>query len=325
MRVFNRKALLYPLLPACCGSMLCSSAVMAADLDWYGKLDMQALSVNRGLYRYADQGRQLELPFSRLGIKGQQQLNDELAVIFVYEWQVNGLDQANKQHKLAARNTYIGLSGRFGELVFGKNDTKFKKSEGKADLFNEYVADIAQLTAGQDRLKNIVSYQSPQWQGLAIAASYQTGASQQDAGGHDVSLSYGDSALKKYPLFISLAVARELNQLDARRVLLQLPLWRPGDGLLAAGLMWQHSEHQLNGKSGHSSMAQLSYQQQQWTTKLQWQQDDSRLRQQETANMLSLGLDYQLHSQLSWYGLASRLRLASNNDHAIAVGLKYSF
>jgi len=307
MRVFNRKALLYPLLPACCGSMLCSSAVMAADLDWYGKLDVQALSVNRGLYRYADQGRQLELPFSRLGIKGQQQLNDELAVIFVYEWQVNGLDQANKQHKLAARNTYIGLSGRFGELVFGKNDTKFKKSEGKADLFNEYVADIAQLTAGQDRLKNIVSYQSPQWQGLAIAASYQTGAGQQDAGGHDVSLSYGDSALKKYPLFISLAVTRELNQLDARRVLLQLPLWRPRDGLLAAGLMWQHSEHQLNGKSGHSSMAQLSYQQQQWTTKLQWQQDDSRLRQQETA------------------GLASRLRLASNNDHAIALGLKYSF
>ncbi len=307
------------------GLILPAATVQAAEIDWYGKLDVQALSVNRGLYRYADQGRQLELPFSRLGIKGQQQLNDELAVIFVYEWQVNGLDQANKQHKLGARNTYIGLSGNFGELVFGKNDTKFKKSEGKADLFNEYVADIAQLTAGQDRLKNIVSYQSPQWQGLAIAATYQTGAGQQDAGGHDVSLSYGDSALKKYPLFIALAVARELNQLDARRVLLQLPLWRPGDGLLAAGLMWQHSEHQLNGKSGHSSMAQLSYQQQQWTAKLQWQQDDSRLRQQQTANMLSLGLDYQFHPQLNWYGLASRLRMPDDNDHAIAMGLKYSF
>ncbi len=307
------------------GSILSAATVQAAEIDWYGKLDVQALSVNRGLYRYADQGRQLELPFSRLGIKGQQQLNDELAVIFVYEWQVNGLDQANKQHKLGARNTYIGLSGNFGELVFGKNDTKFKKSEGKADLFNEYVADIAQLTAGQDRLKNIVSYQSPQWQGLAIAATYQTGAGQQDAGGHDVSLSYGDSALKKYPLFIALAVARELNQLDARRVLLQLPLWRAGDGLLAAGLMWQHSEHQLNGKSGHSSMAQLSYQQQQWTAKLQWQQDDSRLRQQQTANMLSLGLDYQFHPQLNWYGLASRLRMPDDNDHAIAMGLKYSF
>ena len=58
--------------------MLSSAAVQAADINWYGKLDVQALSVNRGIYRYADQGRQLELPFSRLGIKGQQQLNDEL-------------------------------------------------------------------------------------------------------------------------------------------------------------------------------------------------------------------------------------------------------
>ena len=87
MRFFNSTALIAPLLPASCGLMLSSATVQAADLDWYGKLDVQALSVNRGLSRYADQGRQLELPFSRLGIKGQQQLNEDLAVIFVYEWQ----------------------------------------------------------------------------------------------------------------------------------------------------------------------------------------------------------------------------------------------
>ena len=301
-----------------------------AELSWYGKLDVQALSVNQGLYRYADPGRQIGLPFSRLGLKCKQQLFDDVAVIFVYEWQVNGLDQANDADKLATRNSYVGLSGSFGELVFGKNDTKFKKSEGKADLFNEYIADLAQLTAGQDRLKNIVGYQSPQWQGFTLAATYQTAVGAEPAGGHDVSLSYGDTALKKYPWFVSVSMATELNQLDAKRLLLQLPLWHQIDGVLAGGVMWQHSEHQQNGKSGTARMAQLSYQRWQsagtsWTGKLQWQQDDSKLRQKQRARLLSAGFDYQLQSDLILYSLISRLNLETDHDHALAIGLKYSF
>jgi predicted porin len=322
----NHKMSLLALL-CCSGSALtiAPTPAQAMDLDAYGKLDVQALSVQRGFYRYADQGRQLELPFSRLGIKGQQALTDELSLIFVYEWQVNGLDQANRDHRLGARNTYIGLSGNFGELVFGKNDTKFKKSEGKADLFNEYVADIAQITAGQDRLKNLVSYQSPQWQGFSIGGSYQTAVGKEQAGGHDISLSYGDSALKKLPIFVSLAFAKELNLLDAKRLLLQVPLWQQQDATLAGALMWQHSEHQLSGKSGNSRMVQLSYQQQAWTAKLQWQDDDSKLRQKTNARLLSAGLDHQLNAQLSWYSLVSRMKLDTVHDHAIATGLKFSF
>lgn len=306
-----------------------ATAVHAVDfdpkIDWYGKLDVQALSVNQGLFRYADQGTQLEMPFSRLGIKGKQALSDDLALIFVYEWQVNGLDDANREHRLGARNTYIGVSGRFGELVFGKNDTKFKKSEGKADLFNEYIADIAQLTAGQDRLKNIISYQSPQWSGFAVAASYQTAVGKEQAGGHDLSVSYGDSALKNYPLFVSISLAKELNNLDAERLLLQWPLWRGLDSLWAAGVMWQRSEHQTNGKSGTARMAQLSYQQSRWTAKLQWQQDNSRLRQPDPARLVSAGLDFQLQADVTLYALATKLKLETDQDHALAIGVKYSF
>lgn len=309
--------------------LLCSCVVSATEftpnLEWYGKLDVQALSVNQGLFRYADQGTQLEMPFSRLGFKGKQALTEDLALIFVYEWQVNGLDDVNREHRLGARNTYIGVSGSFGELIFGKNDTKFKKSEGKADLFNEYIADIAQLTAGQDRLKNIIGYQSPQWAGFTVAASYQTAVGKEQAGGHDLSVSYGDSALKKYPLFVSVSLAKELNNLNAERLLLQWPLWRGVDNLWAAAVMWQHSEHQTNGKSGTARMAQLSYQQADWTTKLQWQEDNSLLRQTAAATLLSVGVDYQLLSNVVLYGLASRLKLETDQDHALAVGLKYSF
>lgn len=300
-------------------------AQSSETLQFYGKVDLQALSVNRGLFRYADAGSQLELPFSRLGLKGQQALTEDLKLIYVYEWQVNGLDNANKQHRLGARNTYIGLAGSFGELVFGKNDTKFKKSEGKADLFNEYVADIAQLSPGQDRLKNIIGYQSPQWAGFALAATYQTSAGKETAGGYDVSLSYGDAALKKQPVFVSVSLAKELNLLNAKRLLLQLPMWQHQQMLLAGALMWQHSEHQLSGKSGNAQMAQLSLQQGAVTAKLQWQQDDSKLRQKERARLLSAGLDYRLTNDWQLYTLATRLNLETNHDHAVAIGVKYSF
>lgn len=325
MPKFKQKLQLTAIATSCFSSMSFAASHFDPMLEWYGKLDVQALSVDQGLFRYADQGSQLEMPFSRLGIKGKQRLNDDLALIFVYEWQVNGLDDANREHRLGARNTYIGLSGSFGELVFGKNDTKFKKSEGKADLFNEYIADIAQLTAGQDRLKNIVGYQSPQWAGFAVAASYQTAVGKEQAGGHDLSISYGDSGLKKYPLFLSVSLAKELNNLNAERMLLQWPLWRNDESVWAATVMWQHSEHQTNGKSGTARMAQLSYQQSNWTTKLQWQQDNSRLRQKEAATLQSVGVDYQWQSDLVLYGLASQLKLETDQDHALALGIKYSF
>ena len=126
-----------------------ASPLQANDFNWdfYGKLDVQALYADANLLRYADEGWQIEAPFSRLGFKADQALTDDLKLIAVYEWQVNGLDDSNKGHRFGSRNTYFGIASQtYGELTFGKNDSKFKKSEGKIDLFNETLADMAQLT-----------------------------------------------------------------------------------------------------------------------------------------------------------------------------------
>ncbi len=130
-----------------------------------------------------------------------------------------------------------------GELVFGKNDTRFKKSEGKIDLFNETLNDIAQLSAGQDRLENIIGYQSPVIEGFQFQATYQTGASDEVAGGYDWTLSYGDSVFKAYPYYFAYSQARELNNIDAERIRPHFKLMELSGGQLSAGLMLQHSEH----------------------------------------------------------------------------------
>jgi predicted porin len=309
----------------CCTLAFTASKVNAFEWDWYGKLELQALDVDKGLYRYADQGRQIEVPFSRLGLKAKHQLTDGLAIIAVYEWQVNGLDEANKGHRFGSRNTYIGLAGRYGELVFGKNDTRFKKSEGKIDLFNESLADIAQITPAQDRLENILSYQSPIIEGFNFSATWQTGASDEIAGGYDWVVGYGDPALKKYPLYLAYGRTDELNNITAERLLAQLPLWQTDGAVLAAGLMYQHSEHLVRNIEGDAWLAQLSYQRNDWTYKWQWQKDDSRTRHAENARLHSIGVDYQWLNNLTAYLLLSKLNFETGRDHAAALGMKFFF
>jgi len=305
--------------------LLLSHGAQAFEWDIYGKLDLQGLYVDKGLYRYSDQGLQIEAPFTRLGFKASQDLTDDLKLIMVYEWQVNGLDEANKDHKLGSRNTYIGVAGNWGELVFGKNDTRFKKSEGKIDLFNETLNDIAQLTSGQDRLENIVGYQSPVLNGFQFSATYQTGASDEVAGGYDWMVSYGDAAFKTMPYYVAYSQTSELNNLDARRILINGKIAELNGGKVSAGLLLQHSEHVTRGTEGDAIMAQLAYQLEELTYKLQWQRDDSKLRHSETGTLTTLGLDFAWNKELIIYTMVSALDFESENDSSAALGFKYNF
>lgn len=344
------------------GFLLPSAPVSAIEWDWYGKLDLQALYTSHDLLRYADAGWQLEAPFSRLGIKAGQAINDDLSWLAVYEWQVNGLDDANRGHRLGSRNTYVGLaSKRFGELTFGKNDSRFKKSEGKIDLFNETLADMAQLVPGQDRLENIVGYQSPKLGLWQWGASWQTGISDEVAGGYDWTISYGDAGFASAPYYLAYARAQQQasgsNLLTADRLLAHLRLGDNPLGSWSAGLMWQHSSQQrlaantaatltttqantVRAGTGWLASVQLKRGQNSW--KLQYVTDHSRSRHSQPGKGFSAGVEHALGSSpsnaVSLYGLVTSLRLAApelaasnvsatvpRRDNAIAAGLRWQF
>lgn len=310
------------------GLVAVAAPLQAKDFQWdfYGKIDLQALYADADLLRYADKGWQIEAPFSRLGLKADQTLTDDLKLIAVYEWQVNGLDDSNKGHRLGSRNTYFGVASKtYGELIFGKNDSKFKKSEGKIDLFNETLADMAQLTPGQDRLENIVSYQSPKLGLWQWSATYQTGASDETAGGYDWSLSYGDAAFKQAPYYLAYARANELNNISADRLLAHALLSESSLGTLSGGLMWQHSEHQTKPLQGTAWLAELQLKRDAIAYKLQYMQDHSRTRHSEEGHSWSVGADYSLSKDLTAYLLATRLELETQHDSAAAVGMRWLF
>lgn len=318
-----------PLLLTVAGLVAAVAAPLQADdfnWDFYGKLDVQALYADANLLRYADEGWQIEAPFSRLGFKADQALTDDLKLIAVYEWQVNGLDDSNKGHRFGSRNTYFGIASQtFGELTFGKSDSRFKKSEGKIDLFNETLADMAQLTPGQDRLENIVSYQSPKLGLWQWTASYQTGASDETAGGYDWSLSYGDAAFKQAPYYLAYARANELNNISADRLLAHALLHESTLGTLSGGLMWQYSEHQTKPLRGNAWLAEMQLKRDAVAYKLQYTQDHSRTRHAEEGYSWSVGADYSISKDLTAYLIGTQLELETQHDSAAAVGIKWMF
>ncbi|WP_337842731.1 porin [Rheinheimera sp.] len=307
-------------------ALTASGQVAAFDWDIYGKIDLQGLYTENDLYRYADEGWQIEAPLSRIGAKAKQAFNDEFNLVAVFEYQVNGLDQANRDDKFGLRNAYIGFAGKsWGELVFGKNDTRFKKSEGKIDLFNETLNDMAQLTPGQDRLENVVVYTSPVLSGLQFSATYQTGVSDEESGGYDWTLSYGDSGFKSYSYYVAYSQAHDLNNLDAQRVLVHARLAEVAGGLLSGGLMFQHSEHQTRPLKGDALLAELAFDREQFTYKLQWQKDDSKTRHPEEGRLWSAGLEYGYSKELAVYTMFSMLDLQSQDDNSAALGVRYTF
>lgn len=314
------------LCSACIGLLWITHPCSAITVTYQGKLELQGLYVDRGLLRYADKSWQLEAPSSRFGGKATQHLGDNWLVLAVYEWQINGLDKANQQHRLGSRNTYAGVAHpALGELTFGKNDSRFKRAEGKIDRFNETLADMAQLTAGQDRLENVFSYQAPRWHGVQMAATWQSGVSDEVAGGYDTSLSYGDSELTQQPYYLAYARVHKLNNISAHRFVLHHTLGESIYGHWSSGLLWQHTRHQTKPLAGHGYLTQLALQRQEWTYKLQAQWDNSRLRHNSLGRAVHVGVDYAHTHDITWYTLASYVDFAGTHDSAAAVGFRWNF
>ncbi|HEY0922320.1 porin [Rheinheimera pacifica] len=308
-------------------------SVTVPTVSFYGKAEVQLAHTDKGLLRYTEQGSQLDTPFSRFGLRGEQQLNEHVTAFFTYEVDVRGFDEQNTQSPFAARNTFIGIKGNFGQLIAGRNDTRLKTSEGGVDLFNETSADIAQILPGQDRLGDSLTYISPLYNQWQISVTYVLGQDNELQDGKDggaISLSYGDSKLKQQPYFITLTQAQSLNGLNASRL-----MWQQQLANFTVGALLQYSKETDAQRSGTGGYISLQYAMGDWLPKLQLGRDTSQLRQQGRANHYTAGIDYLFNSQSKAYFFVTHLDLANDSDGtvadssatdtSVAVGLQYRF
>lgn len=117
---------------------------------------------------------------SRFGVKGEDEVTATISAIYGIEWEVStdgndisgvadsdgktaGITKGNgSKLDLFQRNRYIGLKHQtLGAIKFGKVDTLTKLAQGETDLFNDLNADIGKVIAGENRVNNVVTYESP--------------------------------------------------------------------------------------------------------------------------------------------------------------------
>lgn len=309
-------------LVAALGSLLIvPNTVLADEVDVYGKAEVQIAHTDTGEMRYANKGTQIDTPFSRIGIKGKRKLNEFFTAVFKYEVEVKGFEENDTDQPFSARNTYLGLNGSFGEVVVGRNDTRFKYSEGKLDNFNETQGDFAQVIAGQDRVGDTITYSSNYWNNAQFSVTY---APKDDAAsteaGFTATFIYGDRGLKNTPYYISLSHVDTLNNVIASRIVTVYKFEQ-----LQLGALYQHSESVDGLKSGDGYVLSASYALDKWVPKVQLASDDSTIRQGTEATQWTAGVDYVFDKQTKAYFLYTDLDLEASTDTSVALGLKYNF
>ena len=121
--------------------------------DFYGHLNLSAD------YYFGESSQiksDLKSNASRLGVRGDFRINDNITGIYQAEYQVD------LEASPTTRNTFLGLKGNFGTIKAGKHDTPLKLAQLDADLFNDTQGDIANITRGENRPSSYLGYDSPE-------------------------------------------------------------------------------------------------------------------------------------------------------------------
>ena len=214
------------------------SAISAPKV--YGKLNI-ALN-NDGSDGVNEKEIDLISNSSRLGFKGQLEMQDGLVGLYQIEYQIDPVDGHARDEvrgengeievtdsTFTQRNSYVGLKGNFGTFKLGKHDTPLKKASLKVDLFNDLKGDIKNITDGENRISSFLGYDSPVFGGgVSISVSLSKG---KDDGvlGTDLDGEFGTnlSASLKYDIeVIQFVIATEkasIKGFDHNRLGMMIP------------------------------------------------------------------------------------------------------
>jgi predicted porin len=159
------------LLVIAVAAALAAPAAMA-DTTLYGKLHASVGSVKTTTAGVTSTTNRVDSNASRIGIKGATALDNGMEATYGLEYGINldgvgGTGAGNTQNlaagsTLEARNTFVGLKGKFGEVRVGRHDTPGKLATAGLDVFADTAADMSTLIQ-QDggtlgRVNNAVAY-----------------------------------------------------------------------------------------------------------------------------------------------------------------------
>jgi predicted porin len=154
------------LLAIVIGAVAAMPVMAMAEVSVYGRAHVSVDHLDDG----ADYSEiNLSSNSSRLGFKGDHDVNPNLNAFFQIEQQIDfGTDNDSSFN---TRDTFVGLGGNFGSVRAGRFDSPFKTARGPANLFGDQVGDMRNLTRVGDarfdeRYDNTIEYTTPDMNGF---------------------------------------------------------------------------------------------------------------------------------------------------------------
>ncbi|MBK1721435.1 porin [Thiocystis violacea] len=174
---------------------------------------------------------------NRIGVKGSEDLGNGLKAIYQVEFGIQMTEEStagnvasggNAEH-VTMRNTFAGLAGGWGTFVVGRNDTPYKTSTAKLDLFTDTMADYNGTVGFDDiRADNAVAYVSPSMSGFQLAAAVHAGGastaiSEENINSDSIAEAYSLAGIySNGPFYASLAYESLSNELFMNSLTSQL-------------------------------------------------------------------------------------------------------
>ena len=292
----------------------------------YGKANLSLVDQDSG----DTSGWNLNSNASRLGIKGESKISEELAVVYQVEYEVC-IDSGDcKGQTFKQRNTFLGLKGNFGMVWAGKHDTPTKLAAKKVDLFNDLEGDIKNAFEGENRVSNVVAYTSPKMNGFSatLAMIPAEGEDVDQDGQDDTGLKDGLSYSINYTkdnLYLAIAGDQDIDEQDLVRMIAQYQI-----DALTLGFLYQQNQDNLGAKdeSGYFFSAAYSLNPD-ITLKAQYGEieDDIDWDKEQT---LSLGADYKLSKNTKTFifytdNTDSEVGLSEDAFTAFGIGMEHKF
>lgn len=306
-------------------------AAAFADVTVYGKANLSLQNADEAALN--DSRIELVSNASRIGLKGGEEVNSSLKVIYQFEYQTEVDDGIGSNNQtFAPRNLYLGLQGVAGTIMGGHFDTPTKVAQEKVDVFNDLEGDLATIFKGEIRASNIVQYTTPTFGGgfsgsVAYVTEESDGTFKQTnpAGtepGNGISASFSYTSAMFYA-----GVAMD-QDIEAEGVDLVRAVARVTFGAVQLGLLAEQYKNDNTGADEDGALVSALWNiTDKWVLKGQYGQSDVKMADGETA---SIGLDYKMTKNATLFSYATKvenslLGASERDDTYVGAGVDFKF
>ncbi|MDX1491786.1 MAG: porin [Pseudohongiellaceae bacterium] len=255
---------------------------------------------------------------SRLGLRGDIALTDSIKLVYQAEYQLNPDEGLTDGQFFTQRNSYVGLDGGFGRLLFGRNDSPAKQLQNGIDLFNDLNGDIKYLFPAENRLPDVVHYTSPEFGGFSVSYSAVLKGNE----GSD-RLTENTSVALRYEQenwYAGVAVDSDIKGYDTLRFVTKYTV-----GNLQLGALYETSEKDGSPRGDQDGVFfSASYKIDNYVLKAQTGASDEK---NDGGQQHSIGFDYKFNSDLKTFVTYTMTRAdgsAKDNDQ-LGLGVEWRF